>query len=1791
MRISKIVIRGEEQLAAFLPDATDDILELKRSFAVGAAIRGSTESHAVEIEEDDVVEVVYGDEVSWICNSDTLSELFPEIDLQKRSIDDEFVLPDTLSAPGTDRGLGNIFVKFFRLFKKKPAIIGKKVRDLASDLEKKNLGNNIGLFRLDSNFQFQPIIPNAANKPYLLFLHGTNSSTEKSFGDIQGTEVWNFLTQSFKSNILAFQHESLTKSPLENTLDLVTALPQHCELHLVSQSRGGLIGDILCRFCGSNQNKSGFTANEIKIFKDAKRTDDLVKIEAISKILQAKQVSIKKYVRVACPGGGTTLASKRLDDFFNITFNLIGIATSLTLNPLFAAAKSLLVSVINTKNDVDILPGVEAMSKESPFVKILNLPGTEISVDTPLLVIAGNAKARVNLKGLLIIASKLFFGRPNDFIVDTQSMTLGAKRSLPVQRFFDEGGDVDHFKYFKNKLTNEALLRALQSTDDTQPIAGYSPHAGTRMLTTADRNILINAGMLEGGELFSNTVTGSKPILLLLPGIMGSNLSDNENMIWIDYLKLISGGLKKLGNDTIKATSLVKTSYKKLKEYLSDEYDVVTFPFDWRKQLNDTAKILDKKIIELLAFRQPIKIIGHSMGGVLVRDFVINYPSTWKQLNESQGFRLLFLGAPLGGSFRIPAVLFGQDSIINKLSKIDVFHSKKNLLEMFSKMDGLLSLLPINTDDENDFANPQVWDAMKKTMDKDWPIPDKTQIATRFLKYRKNIIDSAESIDYTNIVYIAGRDKATPCGYRFEKRADKTDELVFLSTAEGDQSVTWESGIPKKMIEKDLVYYVNVTHGELANEPSLFKGISEILNLGSTRLFSKARPVVRGEDKLFRSPQTDDFDLTREGVENTLLGLTGESSEKAVEAPLRVSIAKGDLLYASYPVLVGHFNGDGIVSAEKAVNWNLNGALSQRHSLGLYPGKIGTHEILIPEDDRFKGAIIIGLGDMGTLTSYQLAQTVEQGVSKYLLMLNSKQVVVREIGISSLIIGSGYGGITVEGCIRAVIQGVSNANSKVKNIYPDKEAALIEHIEFIELFDDVALNAFLALNRIEKWNDSSMSVVLEPKKMLTRLGARKRLTNNISDEWWTRITVKVIEDSGDPNYQGLRFTISTGGAREEQRTLQTTRSIIEQLVKEISTSNNWSAPLAKTLFELLIPTDFKEQLKRQNHINWVVDENTAPIPWELLQDGAIAAAKPLCVNAGMVRQLATENYRVKINAVTNMNALVIADPILKGFAPQLPGAEQEGREVDFILKHNGFITTPIISESSFKIIQALFSDEYKIIHLAGHGVFNEEIKRKDKTDTTNQKSQKVSGMLIGDNVFLSTREIAQMSTTPEFVFVNCCFLGKSEAAAEKYFQDRFNLAANFGTQLINNGVKAVIAAGWAVDDSAAHEFTKTFYNKMFEGYNFGDAVQEARNIVFRKYDYTNTWGAYQCYGDQYYRFNLSKSNVSSVKEFIISAEAENALYNLKSMAETGQYTPEEIADKLDEISKQVDKAGLRTYAITEKEAFIYADLYDYDSCLRKLEALFQTESADYSVSSFEKYCNIRAKKYMRDYLEKKEEASGYLKKMGKVIADLKILLNTSHTAERNNLLGSAYKRQGFLSGTNAGKIKSFQESALHYRESYRGKNNPNILYPLTNWLAIESILRLLGKGVNIQKRAKNETLKNNDLFKKGLVYLKKEENSLMAQGDENSYWDLSKTANVKLTLLIAGTATARKKSKEEVFLVYRKLWKKAGSKGKKFAEIEHLEILIDILSLGRNADVAGLKKIVKELKNDLQKIA
>jgi hypothetical protein len=134
---------------------------------------------------------------------------------------------------------------------------------------------------------------------------------------------------------------------------------------------------------------------------------------------------------------------------------------------------------------------------------------------------------------------------------------------------------------------------------------------------------------------------------------------------------------------------------------------------------------------------------------------------------------------------------------------------------------------------------------------------------------------------------------------------------------------------------------------------------------------------------------------------------------------------------------------------------------------------------------------------------------VEQGVAKYLLHINNgQQQNEHEIGISSLIIGSGYGGLSIESSIKAIIEGVNNANSKVTDVFKTT-VKTIQHIEFIELFEDRALSCMYAISKLESKDNKAFNVRIGSKKIKTLFGSKTRLITDPSDEWWNRITVKL----------------------------------------------------------------------------------------------------------------------------------------------------------------------------------------------------------------------------------------------------------------------------------------------------------------------------------------------------------------------------------------------------------------------------------------------------------------------------------------------------------------------------------------------------------------------------------------------------------------------------------------------------------------------------------------------------------
>jgi CHAT domain len=435
---------------------------------------------------------------------------------------------------------------------------------------------------------------------------------------------------------------------------------------------------------------------------------------------------------------------------------------------------------------------------------------------------------------------------------------------------------------------------------------------------------------------------------------------------------------------------------------------------------------------------------------------------------------------------------------------------------------------------------------------------------------------------------------------------------------------------------------------------------------------------------------------------------------------------------------------------------------------------------------------------------------------------------------------------------------------------------------------------------------------------------------------------------------------------------------------------------------------------------------------------------------------------------------------------------------------------------------------------------------------------------------------------PEMVFVNCCFLGKTDANTEELTRDRYRLAANIGTQLIENGVKAVVAAGWAIDDTAALVFAEEFYHQMFSGNTFGEAVKRARKKVYEEHGTrSNTWGAYQCYGDPFFKLDNGKfSSAEKELDFVMSEEAEFKLTNLINQIESGNSNHERDLKMLQKIMEAAERAGITNAVIREREARVLVMLNRYEEAIEKFRILASSENAEFMVSALEQYLNIRVK-----FISKEAESRGNDWAAGElenVIEDLKALNRFGKTSERLSLLGSALKRQISIYGPKqkSKALQALQAAAQTYREAF---DKDGLTYPLTNWVQLRAIYLLTTAGTKNDEYA--AFVKEVQPLLK--THLEKFESE---KGQMGNFWDKAAYPNLLLTKLLLGVKGTDVKRVEKA---YQELWDWAGNDFRRTKEIEHLRLIGLSLGLISNAAAkglaAGITAIMEELSKDLGK--
>ncbi|PPK87252.1 lecithin:cholesterol acyltransferase [Neolewinella xylanilytica] len=1758
-----------------LADRSNDLFEVRERFDL-TRTRGVGTRHDRQL-TDEIVGLITEDDLEWFGYADDLPEVFGQEVQLARSGQTGFVVPTTIESNRSgQRGLvDRIQAKAIEIITGKAAEEGAEVtaRQLAQRIDERNTQKK-GLWKVDPSGNLQRLPAGASFTRALIFIHGTASKFESGFSNIDA-DYWQRIHQHYDGQVYAFNHPTLIASPVRNALDLLAELPEGASFDLITHSRGGLVGDVLAR-CDSRLDEKGYSTSEIELVaKDYTEGETQTPIpdemRELATVAKQKAVFIHRIVRVACPAQGTTLLADRLDHFLNALLTLIGKAGADRLGPFYALFKSFLLKVIEEREDPATFPGLYAMVPDLAFIKVNNNPERELK--TELVSILGDSDTGGGvLQSLKVVLSNLYYWQENDFVVNTASMSEGIARRPSNRVCTIANAEVDHFSYFDNKV-HMAIITAI--------LTGELLPAGVALIPRDELPVAPPQGwsMIQLDELRPIEVSGKRPVVVLLPGIMGSNLYHQNERQWMDLRALHAGGfVKRLAKltDEVEAQSLIRRSYGALVTDLNQRnYDVRVFPYDWRKSLTEAARAFAELMQALTEIDQPVRIVAHSMGGLVVRQWMIDYREEWVRFRKRPAARVLLLGTPWRGSHLITQVLTGHARTVRQLALLDFKHDRRELLTCLGQLPGIFELLPL---DDARMIDPAAWETLRDARNARRMPAIGAEMLEAFQTYREGVergIKKFTEKDMSVIYYVAGHHEETVDDYELRNSLFwKKDRLRYLTTAEGDGSVSWKRGIPTK-VPATQVYYTRTQHGELANDASLFPGLVDLLEKGDTTAtgFSQSAPVggLRSAgsptETVRRGRVTQ---ITDQSPLDNLFGLEPAAPGTVKgPAPIRVEVFNGDLKWARHPVLIGHFAQDGIVSAERALDGYLDDILSERHMMGFYPEQIGEQDVIIDYTRYPSGAIIVGLGDKEALTGYNLTRTVEKGILKYAVFNRDNQTDQKATnnshGISTLFIGSNYGQLPLRESIRSILLGVMQANSVIESFdKPGKRLRPIEFIEFVDYYEDRVYECYKTLLEIEE-GDSSLPINLN-RKIQQGLGRQKRFLREDSRSWWQTFTSVVKRDRlpGDETKEGreyLDFTTYNRGSSVSTDDVRSNLELARYLAEELSTESTWNANDAKVIFELLVPNRYKDFIRNHRNIAWRMDEKSAAFPWEMFHD-PLYDDKPTFTKSGLVRQLFSASAAIRPALVRQPTAMVIANPAFtRTDLPDLPAAATEGKLVGKQLQEAGFTTTLSIGEEPVPITKALFGNPYKIIHIASHGEF--------------EPDQDRIGISIGGGQLLTPGTLRQFSAIPELVFVNCCFVGQIDAGLEAYRQGRHKLAANIGTQLIQLGVKAVVVAGWAVDDAAAKTFAEVFYAQMLKGRYFGEAVTRARADCYARHREVNTWGAYQCYGDQFYRCVTDGAGTGNGGTFTLEQEIILEFDNLISRSESLEVNGsiQRHIDILNDTAHvcidRARKLGLASCAFQRRQALFYAYMADYPRAITAYRQLFGAGTGEFFLQDVFAFGNIRAKQLVID----RQRGAVSPEEGSKAIAEILQAFTTPEIVHSGPELvatvGSTYKRAALLAD-KAEARKYLKEGATCYLQAARerGTSERGSIYFATRFLTLATFANfdLQSPRIDIREEFGRDPAAYISGWLEQLKSLPEDRNSVYSQLAE---------IQLRLCTLVTGSVTgslsvdARKHETQRLTERYQKQISECINVRELHGEIEHLEFLLGMCKLFR----------------------
>ncbi|HUI52146.1 MAG TPA: hypothetical protein VLX60_10195, partial [Terriglobales bacterium] len=195
--------------------------------------------------------------------------------------------------------------------------------------------------------------------------------------------------------------------------------------------------------------------------------------------------------------------------------------------------------------------------------------------------------------------------------------------------------------------------------------------------------------------------------VVVLHGIMGGELSlfdqGKASLIWVQILNLLAGKFADLGLDAnglsvrdVRATGIYLRYYGSQIVQLNQDWNVRPFCFDWRQDIRLAAEALFQNINSWFGSDAPVHLVAHSMGGLVARSYIQRHPDRWNKADSAGNrSRLVMLGTPNQGSFAIPRMFLGTNDVLNLISKVDLAHTRNDLLNVAKTFVGAYQMLPV----------------------------------------------------------------------------------------------------------------------------------------------------------------------------------------------------------------------------------------------------------------------------------------------------------------------------------------------------------------------------------------------------------------------------------------------------------------------------------------------------------------------------------------------------------------------------------------------------------------------------------------------------------------------------------------------------------------------------------------------------------------------------------------------------------------------------------------------------------------------------------------------------------------------------------------------------------------------------------------------------------------------------------------------------------------------------------------------------------------------------------------